>query len=71
MGSHARPIPAEDRMRIHPIVSLILITMTPCVQAQGKSRFNYDETKVPKYAMIDPLVMADGTPIRQADSWPR
>jgi hypothetical protein len=30
---------------------------------------NYDESKVPKYTLPDPLVMADGTPVRDAEMW--
>ena len=30
---------------------------------------NYDETKVPPYALPDPLVMADGRPVRDAAMW--
>jgi hypothetical protein len=31
--------------------------------------YNYDESKVPKYTLPDPLVMADGTPVRDAEAW--
>lgn len=31
--------------------------------------FNYDESKVPAYELPDPLVMLDGTPVQNADSW--
>lgn len=30
---------------------------------------NYDESKVPKYTLPDPLVMADGRPVRDARTW--
>lgn len=30
---------------------------------------NYDETKVPPYTLPDPLVFADGTPVRTARDW--
>lgn len=30
---------------------------------------NYDESKVPKYALPDPLVLADGQPVRDARTW--
>lgn len=30
---------------------------------------NYDEAKVPKYTLPDPLVMADGTPVKTAEMW--
>src|SRR5438270_4888210 len=30
---------------------------------------NYDEAKVGTYSLPDPLVMADGQPVRDADTW--
>ena len=32
---------------------------------------NYDESKVPPYTLPDPLVMANGTPVRDARTWTR
>jgi hypothetical protein len=32
---------------------------------------NYDESKVGRYTLPDPLVMADGSPVRDADTWRR
>lgn len=31
--------------------------------------FNYDQSKVPKYQLPDPLVMADGTKVADAKTW--
>ena len=30
---------------------------------------NYDEAKVPKYTLPDPLVMVDGTPVKDDEMW--
>lgn len=31
--------------------------------------FNYDEAKVPEYALPDPMILADGTPVAEAGFW--
>jgi len=50
------------------IVSLLFLVAAPSVQAQPKG-FNYDEAKVPKYTLPDPLVMLDGTKVTTAEQW--
>ncbi len=37
--------------------------------AAQKTEFNYDEDKVPKYTLPDPLMTNDGTPVADADTW--
>jgi len=37
--------------------------------ALADDKFNYDEEKVPTYKLPDPLVMADGTPVTDAEMW--
>src|SRR5688572_23251069 len=32
---------------------------------------NYDETKVPPYTLPDPLVLLNGKPVKNADTWRR
>ena len=49
------------------IVSLVLCGIDSSLFAAGKA--NYDESKVPKYKMIDPLVMLDGTAVKAKTLW--
>src|SRR5437764_11341044 len=32
---------------------------------------NYDESKIPPYTLPDPLVLANGRPVKDADTWRR
>lgn len=43
--------------------------MAVAVAAGQPKGFNYDEDKVPEYKLPDPLVMADGTPVKDAAMW--
>lgn len=36
---------------------------------QSPQDANYDESKVPKYKLPDPLIMADGKPVQDRDTW--
>jgi hypothetical protein len=45
---------------------LLIACLTLPAQQPG---FNYDEAKVPAYTLPDPLVMADGTPVKDAATW--
>lgn len=36
---------------------------------QAPQDANYDESKVPKYTLPDPLVMADGKPVKDRETW--
>jgi len=37
--------------------------------AQAPAATNYEEARVPPYTLPDPLVLADGTPVRDAGTW--
>ena len=43
-----------------------LLMLSPILLAQP---FNYDEAKVPKYTLPDPLVMVDGSPVKTVKDW--
>src|SRR6187399_1868205 len=47
---------------------LVMLVALPGIIAQPAG-FNYDEAKVPDYKLPDPLVMADGTPVKDAAMW--
>lgn len=44
----------------------VLLIMSTAALAQEA---NYDEAKVPKYTLPDPLVFADGSPVKDAAAW--
>ncbi len=50
------------------LVFFALCGALPPADAQRPPR-NYDEAKVPPYVLPDPLVMADGAPVRTAQQW--
>ena len=37
--------------------------------SNAKEKFNYDEDKVPKYTLPDPLTMNDGSKVSDAEAW--
>lgn len=43
----------------------------PLLRAQTPQGANYDESRVPRYTLPDPLRFEDGTPVRTARQWPR
>ena len=52
-------------------VSASMLAVTAfCAVAQNPAT-NYDEAKVPKYTLPDPLVRNDGSPVRDAKAWYR
>jgi hypothetical protein len=53
------------------LLLLFAILLLPAVFAVSQQPFkpNYDETKVPKYTLPDPLTCADGTKVADAKTW--
>src|SRR5262245_34149216 len=52
------------------LLMLASLLLSACwVGAQQPFKPNYDEAKVPKYTLPDPLIMADGTPVKDAVAW--
>lgn len=55
-------------MNSTPWLAASLFVSMNALNAQPKN-FNYDEAKVPKYTLPDPLVMANGTPVNSVKTW--
>jgi len=49
--------------------SLLCFLVVGAAAAAQPAGFNYDETKVPQYKLPDPLVMANGAPVKDAETW--
>ncbi len=58
----------ENRRRCSVLGFFGLCCALPFARAQ-RPPLNYDEAKVPPYSLPDPLVMADGSPVRTAQQW--
>ena len=48
------------------LLLMLLCAMVLLAQQEGA---NYDESKVPKYSLPDPLVLSDGKPVTDAQTW--
>jgi len=48
---------------------ICLVTAIPCVATAQQSDVNYDENIIPPYTLPDPLIMADGSPVKDAYTW--
>jgi hypothetical protein len=52
------------------VVTVTLAALLACCgEAQQPFKANYDEAKVPKYSLPDPLVLGDGTKVADAATW--
>jgi hypothetical protein len=59
--------PAKAFRGVHwSILAVLLVCSTAKAQRQG---VNYDEAKVPKYTLPDPLVLQNGERVRDARTW--
>ncbi len=47
----------------------IVAYVVPCLAAESEPPVNYDEAKVPKYTLPDPLVLQDGGRVTDAQTW--
>jgi len=55
---------------VHCVCAAALVLVVAFAsRAQKPFKANYDETKVPKYTLPDPLVMRDGTKVASAKMW--
>jgi hypothetical protein len=49
-------------------ILLAALAVWPAIAAEGPG-VNYDESKVPKYTLPDPLTLSSGEPVRDAETW--
>jgi len=48
---------------------IAVLLLAPALLLAQRRDVNYDESKVPKYTLPDPLICEDGTPVRDARTW--
>ena len=51
------------------VLTAFLLAVLPFPAFAQSKRFNYDESKVPKYTLPDPLVCRDGTKVTDKATW--
>ena len=50
-------------------VVLAAVVFIPRMAAAQPSAYKYDDSKIPKYTLPDPLVLQNGEPVTDADTW--
>ncbi|MGO8747327.1 MAG: alpha/beta hydrolase family protein [Thermoguttaceae bacterium] len=51
------------------LAAILLASVLPCRAAEKEPPVNYDEAKVPKYTLPDPLVLQDGSRVTDSKTW--
>src|SRR5437660_8286630 len=65
-----RPSPPEPAAMNHLLLTCAVVAVFAAVAAGGQpTKPSYDESKVPKYTLPDPLVCLDGTKVSDAKTW--
>jgi hypothetical protein len=59
-----------NRHRLGFLCIVVFLLVSQTVSAQP-NEFNYDESKVPKYSLPDPLTLSDGRKVTDAETWKR
>ncbi|MHC4394900.1 MAG: alpha/beta hydrolase family protein [Planctomycetota bacterium] len=49
--------------------AVIIVLTAVCVLNSNAQETNYDESKVPKYKLPDPLTLCDGTKVKDGETW--
>ena len=55
--------------RRHTLLTLSLLLVALAARAQRVPGYNYDESKIPPYTLLDPLRLADGHTITTPQQW--